>query len=730
MFGVCVMSGVNPMDGELDIDVGSLFKNLWRNKYKILMASVVITGLTAGLVLMISPKYKAQTKVLITRGESILTRLDTGNADESKPVLDAEGVKSQVELMSSDDALNSVVTKYAKELNSEFGAHNNQSYFQGILNIIGQNPELGLTDTVIANVRENLKIYLAENTRVIVIEFSSKNPDLAKLIPEAVANTYIANKKAESLAPVTSAIANLEPEIARLQAEVQQSDAKVAAYRAQKDILIGQNNTEISAQQLSELSTEMSKVKAARSNSQAKAQSIRNVLASGGSIESIPEVLASPLMQQLRTSQVQLNREIADLATKLLDNHPSIKALRSQLKDLDAGIRSEASKIMISLETEAKTADLRESELQTKINGLKAETSRVGDDAVELKRLEDDAKDTRSLLSERQVAYKQALARNSLDTQRPDADIFSHAIKPTQSYFPKFVPIVSATFVASLLFLSVITLLRALFSGASMVSKSRDYVEVSAHDELAMAEAVVAIPVAVPVEVAPVNLATANAILHMPLLEQETENEPEPEEEIDSGISINSVATKLIDEGATCVVVVSPEGDEASASSILLSRNLSDKGLRIVLLDLTGNSAAARHMTDGLALAGITNLLAGTAQFGEIIHNDVYSEAHVIPTGTADPVQAAKAVERLPIIINALVSAYDMVIVECGPSSARGLKRLVAPGSGLLVSVIDSDHKAALAAMTDLIAAGFEDLILISPIGANNNDPMSNRDVA
>jgi Mrp family chromosome partitioning ATPase len=131
-----------------------------------------------------------------------------------------------------------------------------------------------------------------------------------------------------------------------------------------------------------------------------------------------------------------------------------------------------------------------------------------------------------------------------------------------------------------------------------------------------------------------------------------------------------------------------------------------------------------------LALAGITNLLAGSAQFGDIIHNDVYSDAHVIPTGTGDTAKAARAVERLPMIINALVSAYDMVIVECGPTTARGVKRLVVPGSGLLVSVVDIDHKAALAAMTDLIAAGYDDLILVSPLGSNSHEPMPDRYVA
>jgi uncharacterized protein involved in exopolysaccharide biosynthesis/Mrp family chromosome partitioning ATPase len=711
------MSGVNPMDGELDIDVASLFKSLWRNKGKILFTSLVLTGLTAGAVLMVSPKYKAQTKVLITVGETKLTSLDSGSVDETRPILDAEGVKSQVELMNSGDVLSTVVDKLKLSTDPEFDPVSSLSVTDKIMNMLGRNPELGLKDSVIAKVRDNLNIYLAESTRVIVIEFSSKNPTMAAAVPQAIAEAYLDKKRAEKQGDVTSAIATLKPEIDRLKKEVQQNAANVAAYRSEHDILMGQNNTALSTQSLSELSTEMSRVKAARANAEAKAQSIRAVLDAGGSIDSVPEVLSSNLMQQLRNAQVTLKSQIADLSTTLLDSHPRIKGLRSQLADLDGQIRSEASKILKSLETEAKTAALRESELQSKINGSKAESSRVGDDEVELQRLEEELKASRSLLADRELSYKEAQARSNLANQKPDAKISAPSMVPSQSYFPKLIPIVSATFVASLLLLSIITLLRELFSGNAVRTKAglvaAPVVEVVGGQGADVAAA----PVAANAQVTMVQPTPQVA-----LMEEDTTIDPE--------LSISAVASRLINEGATCAVVISPEGDEASASSILLTRNISDQGLKVILLDLTANSAAARPMTDGLALAGITNLLAGSAQFGDIIHNDVYSDAHVIPTGTGDTAKAARAVERLPMIINALVSAYDMVIVECGPTTARGVKRLVVPGSGLLVSVVDIDHKAALAAMTDLIAAGYDDLILVSPLGSNSHEPMPDRYVA
>ena len=48
---------------------------------------------------------------------------------------------------------------------------------------------------------------------------------------------------------------------------------------------------------------------------------------------------------------------------------------------------------------------------------------------------------------------------------------------------------------------------------------------------------------------------------------------------------------------------------------------------------------------------GITDLLAGEAEFADVIHADHFSDCHVVPIGTADLETALSAGERLPIIV-------------------------------------------------------------------------------
>ncbi|TIP32221.1 MAG: chain-length determining protein, partial [Mesorhizobium sp.] len=86
-----------------------------------------------------------------------------------------------------------------------------------------------------------------------------------------------------------------------------------------------------------------------------------------------------------------LRANIADLSTTLLDNHPRIRALKSQLADLDGQIRNEAQKIIRGLSAQAQTAKAREDQLVADVNTLKAASARAGEQQVQLDALQRDA---------------------------------------------------------------------------------------------------------------------------------------------------------------------------------------------------------------------------------------------------------------------------------------------------------------------------------------------------
>lgn len=671
------MAGVTADEPQIDVDLRVLFLSLVRNWKRILLASLLATAAAFVYVMTATPEYKSEARLLIETRESIYTRSPAG-PDADRSLLDEEGVTSQVQVITATELLKTVADKLDLAGKAEFDPAADLSIADRVLIMTGlmNDPaELPEEERVLKALREKLNVFRVEKSRVIVVEATSEDAALAAAIPNAIADAYIAVNQAAKLQINSDATSWLEPEIEDLRAKVREAERKVADYRANSDLLIGQNNSSLAQQQLSEFSTELSRVKAQRSTAEARAASIRAALKNGASLDAMPEVLSSALIQRLRERQVQLNSDIAELSTTLLDGHPKIRALRSQLSDLDRQVRAEAQKVMTGLDNEARTAKFREAELVAELNRSKAESARAGGEEVELRALEREAAAQRELLESYLTRYREAASRNERNYLPADARVFSRADVPAEPFSPKKVPIIAAAFAGSLLLMAIATLVSELFSGR------------------AMRERVFAVD------------APAGEVI-VPAPARAASNDAGPERF--GGVTAADAAETLISSGATRAIFVSPEGDNAAASAVIVARAVADAGLRVILLDLTSTGAASRPMTDGAKRRGVTDLLCAEASFSETIHPDLYSNSHIMPTGTANAARAMRAVERLPMILDALGAAYEMVVIECGAADAAAVDRLIGDDGDVLLSVIDPADALVVTTAENLASAGYE----------------------
>lgn len=701
------MSGVRPAVSDVDVDLAQLFGSLLRNWLRIALVALAVTGLAMAWVSFATPKYRAETRILIENRESVFTRPNNVSAEGDRPLLDEEAITSQVEVISSPDILREVARKLDLQTRDEFGGSGETSTLGNLLILFGLKSDpsqASVEERIVKAMRERLLVYRVDRSRVIVVQFSSRDPELAAAVPNAIAAAYISVQEEAKLLSNDAATQWLEPEIADLRQRVRLAEARVAEYRAQSDLLVGQNSTILATQQLSELSSELSRVRAARSAAEAKGEAIRKALSGGGRIEAIPAVLNHPLVQRLRERQVQIETDLADLSTTLLPSHPRIRALGAQLAETDQQLRAEMQKVLRSVETETEEAGAREQQLVADLNGLKAESARAGEEEVELRALEREAAAERALLESYLTRYREAASRADRNYLPVDARIFSSASAPFEPYFPKALPTLAAAFAGSLLVMAVITLLQELFSGRAMRPAAGVVREPIEQVEM---------PVALRADAAPV----------------------EAEPELESGVvrdemSISAAAEKLISGGVSRAIFISPEGDEAAASSVLVAREVADSGLRVLFVDFTYTGAPSTSMLESNRYPGITNLLASEAQFADIIRGDLYSDCHVIPVGTADPAKAMRAVERLPIILASLTTAYDLVIVECGPSDAKGIARVTDAGAEIFVSVIEPEDQAIGATAADLEANGYAAVNRVTPVGHSLPPAPEGRSVA
>jgi uncharacterized protein involved in exopolysaccharide biosynthesis/Mrp family chromosome partitioning ATPase len=764
------MSGVNSHQ-DADIDIGQLFGAVWDRRLSILATTAVVGVLAFVGASLMAPDYKAETRILIEARETNLAGQEAQGAND--PVLDQYNIVSQAQILQSADLIRQVARDLNLSAVKEFDPHAHASLPNPLVALgLAQNPmDLPSDERVIKTFREKLQVYPIEGSRVIAIEFSSQDPKLAAAIPNRMADLYLTMQSGAKLGTHTDTTRWLEPEIAGLRDRVREAEQKVADYRTSAGLFQSGENTSFSAQQLNDISAELARVGGERANAEARAENVRAALKSGRNSDTLGDVVGSAMIQRLKESEASVQAEIAQASIALLDGHPRLKGLRGQLSGIRQQIETETRKILGSLESEANVAKLREQQLMAQLNGLKADSARSGEEEVGLRALEREAAAQRQLLETYLARYREAASRVDPNSTPADARIVSTAIDPVEPYFPKVVPITIVVTLAVLILHIIGIIVIALFSGRGLrpSDTEQDDMVRDRPQPLSPERVVVVKPVT---QIEPVAAADADqaeedeekeeftrqvvrdlAALNRPFgqansAEIDSRRAPDVEDarnivadveaetdapelsdeplEADEGevaevitglapLSLEAVRDYLLQHQNLLAILVSPTGDEGSTASVLLARELAETGRSVVLVDMTGSACPTRLMGEHTRLPGVTDLLCGTTPFAETIHPDRLSDAHIIPQGMSDAVQAMRGVDRLAMILDALADTYDVVLVECGNADVRSLDRLT---GGRATEVILSLPQSEPSDLAELLAeyddAGYPDVLVMS----------------
>lgn len=736
------MSATGRNDKDVDIDLARLVQAIWERRGKIAAATLIAGGLAFAASSAMSPVYKGEARVLIeTRTASF------GNSEQagagSEQVLDELNISSQTQLLQSVDLIKQVARNMKLYELMEFDPEASHSLMSRLLIMVGakKNPlEVAPEERVISTFREKLQVYRAETSRVIAVEFSSKDPTLASAIPNEILKVYLSMQSGAKLDANSEAVRWLEPEIASLREKVREADKKVADYRSSSDLLNVGEGTNFATRQLGDISTELARVRAEKANAEARAENVRNALSSGRPTDTLPDIIASQMIQRLKETESGIQSQISDLSTTMLDGHPRIKALRAQLGGIRSQIETETRKVLASLENEANVSRLRERQLVQQLNTLKADGARAGEDTVDLNDLERDATAQRQLLETYLARYREATSRTaSSDSSPADARVISAAVEPRQPYFPKVGPITIVVSLVTFLLSCVVVMLIELFTGRALKP-----VGVPRAEE-ADTKANVAAPVLAPLAVTEMSAdrmqVHADETLAAEMEETlDFDEAPEADEsEIEkiqrSGIetfSIEVVAEYLAMKGVGPVAtVVSPSGDVGSTATVMLARAVSETGRTVVVVDMTASACPTRLMAPSANLPGITDLLAGEVNFAETIHNDRLSNAHIVPQGKTPAHEAMRVVDRLTMVVSALADVYDTVLIECGAVDvARAAAILKNLSTDIIVSTPQPDEKATSEIMQTLVDDGHSRVLIMSGMNSQRQPQHGSRTAA
>src|ERR1700726_3818160 len=227
-----------------DLDMRALGEALARKRGWIIVPTVLAVALSITAVNLVTPRYKSEARILIDGRENVFLR-PNGERNEERTALDAEAVTSQVQLVLSRDLAREIIKKNRLAERPEF-----DPVLQGVSPLkslaalvgIGRDPfSLTPEERVLDAYFDRFTAYAVDKSRVIVIEFQSRDPDLAARVANSIAEGCLEWQQVPRQEQAKSASQWLAGEIDNLRNKVADAEHRVEDFRRKSSLFIGTN---------------------------------------------------------------------------------------------------------------------------------------------------------------------------------------------------------------------------------------------------------------------------------------------------------------------------------------------------------------------------------------------------------------------------------------------------------------------------------------------------------
>ena len=690
--------GLRPRTGE-GLSLAQVPQILRRSLAWIVVPTLLVAAGSGVFVNVVSPRYTGEAKLILESRDPAFARTAQERADQVAPI-DEQAVASQVQVMMSRDLAREAIRRLKLVGNPEFdpGAGGIGPVSRVLMMLgIGRNPlDRPAEDRVLDAYFERLLVYPAGKSRILTVEFRSQDAKLAAEGANTVAQLYIASLEADKVDTARYASTWLGGNIDGLRRRVAEAEAKVEAYRARNGLVgtLGATGQPLNAQQLGELSSQLSQARAVKADVAGRVKAIKDLIKDGRAFE-IPDVVNNEVIRRTVENRITVRAQLALESRTLLPAHPRIKELRAQLDDLDAQIKAAAERVGRTLENEGKIAGARVESLQAAVDGQQDVVVKGNSSEIQLRALEREAKAQRDQLESYLTRFREASARDAESATPADARVVSRAVTPEIPSFPKKIPIVGFATLITLMLAVGGVLAGALLADGGATAKpgaESDPDEGRERRDPVMERERFAFPEAMPPGRWPEPASQPEPVVAA------SHDEPAPADPVPvpaaaqahppAGFDLGPLIARLssggrlhgAEAGRTVLVMETQAAHGEAPLPEVLARSLA-RDASVLIVDLNGPVAGPDDL-------GFSDLLAGEADFLDVIHAERETGLHRIGAGQIEAEILFEEPQALSLLFEAMTEAYDWVVcrLRAGHDSIDLLGQTAAHMDGVIIA--------------------------------------------
>lgn len=662
-----------PFD-EWQVDIRRLFMMFIRRRLVFLSIILMVIAITVLALQLVPSYYSGRSLVMIEGGQG-----------RTKPALDLPAfmmnirvdttmILSEIEVIKSRTLARKVVDKLNLMADNDFNgaaprksgvaqdsapAADYKALSLSESDLSGQTARMieGDINRVTDAVLRHLDVKAVPGSYVIQITFSARNPQKAAKIANAFADIYIEQRLETKFKSTQKLTDWLDQRLTTLREQLRISDTAVEDYKALHNITVG-SRAELTAQELSELNSQLVLAKAKEAEVQARLDQIKQWISDPEKIELSSEVLNADLVLSIKRVEADLVRQKGEMAERYGPKHPAMINVDSELREVRTKIGEEMKKVARTMENNLGVERARVASLEESLGIVEGQKKTENQANVRLRELEREAESNRLLYNKFLETYKRSDQQD--DLQEPDARILSYASVPGHPAFPNRPLIILLAFTASL-FMGVLVV---------MVLEKMD----NAFRSATQLEAALHFPCygLVPGIKAPNDKELADYPLNKPASALA---------EAIRALRAVLPLRKQPDKPAPRIVAVTSSlpGEGKSTLSVWMGRLAAKAGEKVIIIDADLRRPRLNSILGKKPEKTIVEFLSGQARIDEVVDRSDKSGVHTIyarsvPNSAMDLISS----EAMRTLLASLRQVYDLIIIDTPAALAVSDARLLA----------------------------------------------------
>jgi polysaccharide biosynthesis transport protein len=384
------------------------------SRYRWLVGGLAIAGAIAAAGWSYSQKPIYQGKAMVVIQEEAPDALQHDRARRSD--VSPEYFQTHFELMKSQAVLQQTAARLKLSEQSEYGPETGglgswlAAKVPPLQNLLRGESETatsaGPKDELLRRrFSQQVEVMPIRGARLAHIIVNSEDPQFAALAANTLVSVYVERAQALELEGKEKATQWFMSHLIDLRKKVEGSQQALYVFRQKHGLLEGKERQAVTTQSLSELNSELVRAEMRKAETQVRLRQLQSVLSDHTGMQAVDwhkldastEVLTSALIQALRTQEINLTGQMAELSNKYGALHPKIARVQAELQNLREQIQQEVRKVYQSAKQEFETAIVREKTVREAVDRNKQQKIGQGQYDIEHGILEREAESSQHM---------------------------------------------------------------------------------------------------------------------------------------------------------------------------------------------------------------------------------------------------------------------------------------------------------------------------------------------